>query len=507
MRIEQEILREAKRLIIRHEEHGRLIAEENQRRCKRSTAPQLLSPVESDAPWAVDPGFNPYHARRHSQGIAHSIRQKIVGRTYVPRPPLLKEIAKPGGGERTISRFQVADSAISRMLFESLLKKNAPIFSNRAYAYRKDISAQDAIHYVSSEFHSKNRMFIAEYDFTKYFQNVDHDNIRRILKERFLVADAEESIIESFLTVKGAYSDAYTNDPLHPNTKGIPQGTSISLFLANVAAWDLDRQLERVGVGFVRYADDTLIWSPHYGRICDALEQLHDTTTSMGVEVNLEKSDGVRLLVPDGAPAEIEATNRIDYVGYSLSLDTVAIKSNAVKRIKAHISQILYWTLIHEPERCNQALHRLHGSNDRDYVSAVVRIRRYLYGDLSERALRGYQRRAIPLRRFRGVMSAYPLANDPVQLRSLDKWLELQLYLALRKRGKLLSANYQIGVLPEPHGRPLHELRELRLVSSTGEYVDVTIPSFRRIANLLNRAAIRHGPSAIGRSDRYQLYS
>lgn len=507
MRIEQEIQQEARRLIVRHEAHVRLIAEENARRRKRSQTPQVLPPASPERVWTIDPGFDPYRTRRRSQHIAHSIRRQILSREYSPRPPILRDIPKQLGGTRTISRFQVADSAISKMLFETLLKKNLPVLSNRAYAYRKDISAQNAIHYISSEFRGKSRMFVAEYDFTKYFQSVEHENIRRILHDYFLTTRAERSIIEAFLSVKGAYDDAYMIEQRQSNSRGIPQGTSISLFLANVAAWDLDRQLERVGVGFVRYADDTLIWSPHYGRICEAIELLHNLTRSIGVKVNLEKSKGIRLLIPDGAPAEIEATQNIDYVGYSIQLESVAIKSTGVERIKSHIQQMIYWTLIREPTTGNQAMHRLQGLNDRDYVSVVARIRRYLYGDLSERALLGYQRRAIPLRRFKGVMSAYPLANDLTQLRALDSWLEERLFLALRKRGKLLLVIYPQMQLPEPHEKPLEELRHLELLSTSGETVDVTIPSFRRIAALLRAATAQHGPSAIGRSERYEIYS
>lgn len=148
MRIKDEILREAQRLIVRHETKGRLLAEENARRERRTTSsPQTLR-LKKPAQWSVDRGFNPYLTRASAHRVAHSIRKGLEDRQYVPRTPILLRIPKPDGDTRDVCVYQVADGAVSKMLFEGLLKKNLPIMSARAYAYRKDVSAQNAIQYV-----------------------------------------------------------------------------------------------------------------------------------------------------------------------------------------------------------------------------------------------------------------------------------------------------------------------------------------------------------------------
>src|SRR5262249_1061442 len=160
-----------------------------------------------------------------------------------PRHPVRYEVPKPGGGTRTVSIYQVADGAVSKMLFEGILGKNLPLLSARAYAYRKDVSAQDAIQYVKSEFRSHSRLFIAQYDFRSYFDTIEHEHIRRTLFDHFLLTEVERAAIDGFLAIGGCDHQTYVPIGGPERERGIPQGTSISLFLANVAAWDIDRSL------------------------------------------------------------------------------------------------------------------------------------------------------------------------------------------------------------------------------------------------------------------------
>lgn len=504
MRLEREIGREAQRLIVRHENIARLIAEENRRRELRSTAPVLVPRPTRPRHWGLAPGFNPYLARSRVERLAHAIRQQLQNRTYAPHPPAQFFVPKPSGGERPICIYQVADAAISKMLFEGVLKKNLPLLSARAYAYRKDVSAQDAIQYVKSEFRGRTRLFIAEYDFRSYFDNIDHEHVRQMLRDHFLLTEVERSAIENFLVTGSCPPTGYLNEDGPKRDRGIPQGTSISLLLANVAAWQLDRTLETIGVGFTRYADDTLMWSPDYSRICDAVEQLHRHALAIGVAINTEKSPGIRLLTTIDGHAEMESTSSIDYLGYSLGLTAIGIKSAAMQKMRRRIANLIYWTLIHEPKHKTQRLSRLSTAVDQDYVSLIWRLRRYLYGDLSEKAVRRYQRSEVPLRRFKGIMSAYPLADDTEELREFDLWIRTQVWLALRQRAELLSANGAPSPLPAPHGLSMAQLGKLSAQSArTGGRIDLTFPSARRIARVIQRAAAEHGASAIGRSRPY----
>ena len=103
--------------------------------------------------------------------------------------------------------------------------------------------------------------FLIRADFSKFFDSIAHEHIRRVLADqRFFVTEREHRVIDAFLKAPSLEVHEYSTESTREREKGIPQGTSISLFLANVAAYPLDRKLEALGVGFARYADDTLIW-------------------------------------------------------------------------------------------------------------------------------------------------------------------------------------------------------------------------------------------------------
>jgi len=413
-------------------------------------------------------------------------------------------VPKPSGGDRGVSIFQVADSAVSRLTFESLLSKNLPLLSSRAYAYRKDVSAQDAVQYMRSELTDRARVFIAEFDFSAFFDSISHEHILRNLHDyRFLMSNVERSVIDAFLTTAAKESGSYVDEENRGREVGVPQGTSISLFLANVAAWDLDRSLERTGVSFTRYADDTLLWSEDYATICKATDVLEAHADAMGVRLNMDKSPGIHLLVQNPSRAEMSAVSSIDYLGYRVSLGAAWMKEDSIAKIKDHIQKLVYWNLLHEPMRAMQHPSRIAPHVDRDYVTALSQIRSYLYGDLSERTVQRFQRGEIPSRRFKGVMAAYPLIDDDDQLISLDGWLVNLLYLAMRRRGDLLTAAGFATTAP-PYGLARDEFAKAKTKSArTGETIDMRVPSFRRIARVMKRASALHGAGRIGRPAPY----
>ncbi|HXP99502.1 MAG TPA: reverse transcriptase domain-containing protein [Solirubrobacteraceae bacterium] len=505
MRIEREILREARRLIVRHETHGRLLAEEHSRRSRRASAAPATPRLARPPHWKLDRGFDPYLVRGSAGRIGHSIREALSNRSYRPRHPHAYEVPKPDGGVRTVCIYQVADSAVSKMLFDGVLKKNLPLMSARSYAYRSDLSAQNAIQYIKSEFAGRSRLYVAEYDFSKYFDTISHEHIRRVLYDHFLLTAVEREAIEAFLEV-GFIRGSYSSLDGPKREVGVPQGTSISLFLANIAAWELDRALEGEGVRFVRYADDTLIWSTDYARLCSAVEILHSHAAAIGASVNAAKSPGIHLLLPTGVDGEIETVHHVDYLGHRMGIDCTQIKPAGQQRVMAHVDQLLFNTLLREPLRGNQNPARLSHGVDRDYVTVISRLRRYLYGDLSEKALRRYQTRGAPLRRFKGLMSAYPLVDDLAALARLDEWILTRLWLATRKRGRLLR-EAGAAELPVPHGLSAPQLRTLTAVSSrSGERIPLEVPSVQRIAGVIRDAAKHYGPARVGQPDVYEGY-
>jgi len=377
--------------------------------------------------------------------------------------------------------------------------------SARAYAYRPDLGPHDAISYVSTEFAREHRLFVAEYDFSKFFDTVDHEFLLQTLDTMGITrTPLEQYVIERFLESPEPYVSAAEKLVDKSSRKqGIPQGTSLSLFLANVAASELDRALERLGVGFVRYADDTLIWSTDYGRIGEAASILHEASSHIGSPINSEKSRGIRLLTKEETVhVEMSSTKYVDYLGHRLGLRDVRMKDASVTRIKARISKLIFNNLLLEPLNGTQDPTRL-SSVDRDYVTLIWQLRRYLYGPLTEKDIRRFQTGAIPPMSFEGVMSFFPLINDERGLRELDEWIAAQIWLVMRKRSRLLQS---AGLsCPLPHWLEKAQLigfssRSLR----TGDMVDLRMPSVRKIAKVIRLAVSTHGIGVV--SGRAPLY-
>ncbi len=417
---------ESKKLIARYHEYHNYIHQENKRSSKR-LGKKVLKEIHSPEYWQIDKKFNPFYCKQHSKAIAKSINKKIINKSYAPNTPYVKEIPKKPTGTRKISIYQIHDAAVSKLYYIRLLSKNKHRFSAFSYAYRNDRNVHFAIQDIWVDICNSSRMFIAEFDFSDFFGSISHDYLKKQLhKNGFLISEQDKFVIDAFLKDRNV---------------GIPQGTSISLFLANLVCWNLDKKLEKEGLKFARYADDTVIWSNDYSKICKAFDFIHDFSIEAGVKINFSKSDGISLLLRDGMPSELSnKKTSIDFLGYSIHVDKISIKKNSVDKIKKQISYILYRNLI-QPLR-KAVLTYITVPNelkDENFLTAIMQIRRYLYGGLTDDILRDYllgQRKRIL---FKGVMSFYPLVNDEKQLKELDGWMTNVILRTIKLRARLFK--------------------------------------------------------------------
>lgn len=431
------------------------------KRLKKIPQKEIKIPEE----WNQNKKHNPFYVLKHIEKIANAIADKIKLRTYHPEKPFEKEIPKKNGGTRTISIYQLPDSAVSDKFYHDLLKKNKHRFSSFAYAYRNDRNIHFAIQDISNELKQSPRIFIAEFDFSNFFGSIDHSYISRQLKENcFLISPTEEYVIQSFL--KG-------------RERGIPLGTSISLFIANMVCWRLDRKLEDEGLRFARYADDTIVWTKDYSKICKAFEIINDFSNNAGILINYDKSDGISLLQKAGMRSEfVNPKSHIDFLGYKLSVTNIAIRESSIRNIKKQISYLLYKNLIY-PLKTNpvQAARFPTPEKDEDFLTAVSEIRRYLYGNLSEITLKKFLNGTYVKLNFKGIMSFYPLVDDEEQMKEMDRWLVSTILNALRKRKKLLQAlGYSVDFFPFDLSS-----KELVNMCKTTRSRLFQIPSFLRI--------------------------
>jgi RNA-directed DNA polymerase len=500
------VVTEAHKLIQRHQRYCNSLfdnAQRIQRRSGQTTKPNILIPSY----WSCDPGFNPYHVLANADSIATRIIEKMKDGSYFPRPGIVYEVPKGEFDKRKVTVFQVADNAVSRVIFLGLRNKNQARFSARSYGYRSDISLHDAVNYAFGELSDYSRIFIAEYDFSKYFDMISHRFLDETLKNGpFCVTDIEHDLLMKFARAPALSESSYSAFSKEQRSVGLPQGTSVSLFLANIAAYKLDQRLERLGIGFCRYADDTVIWSSEYGQVSKAFEVLNEVSKEMGVKLNLDKSDGINLLADEEeSKTELSSKRSFDFLGYKLSQKKVGIRSSSVNRAKARLSRIVHSNLIGSIEKGQIVPRRWNNPVDRDYVVMIWQIRRYLYGDLTEKRLRAFLSGLTPSIRFKGYLSAYPLVNDEEQLKDLDGWLLNTIYFCLIKRTKILNQS-GYSILPVPHGLAKQALLKLRAQSTNGSVLDLRVPSFLRMNQLLRKASHLYGANQVCHARSFLYY-
>lgn len=488
-----EISKECDKLIKRYHDYHNHIHLEYLRNSKRLNIVKDKYLKEPDY-WTTNKGCNPFYVKKNINVIAHSISKKITEKNYKPFSPSIFEIPKENGLPRKIVVYPIADNVVSKLFYKRLLKKNKHRFSSYAYAYRNDRNVHFAIEDISIDLNRNSRSFVAEFDFSDFFGNISHDYLRKQFdRNGFKISDEEQYIIDAFLSNEG--------------DKDIPQGTSISLFLANLACWELDHELEKEGLNFARYADDTLIWSTNYQKICNSFNMINEFSRAAEIPINTEKSEGISLLKqPEYKKSEFSekgTKTNVDFLGYSISIDKISFREKMITKIKKEISYIIYKNLI-QPLKNNNFRKHTEITTGKDYnlMIAIMQIKRYIYGGLNNQQIVNYVTGRSNRLMFKGLMSFYPLVNDVNQLKSLDGWLVSSLHRAIKLRAKLLiNNNYIVS------GKYAFPLDKANLViglnrNKGNKYRrNYEIPSFMLIHKALEVGIKKEGLSKIMRLD------
>ena len=213
------------------------------------------------------------------------IRDQLLSGRYPPQPVLKVEIPKPSGkGKRMLGIPTVIDRLVQQALLQVLQPHFDPTFSVWSFGFRPGRSAQQAVKAAWAHIASGKR-WVVDMDLEKFFDRVNHDVLmarlaRRITDRRIL------TVIRSYLE-----AGMMEGGVVSPRTEGTPQGSPLSPLLSNILLDELDRELERRGHAFVRYADDCNIYvsSERAGqRVLDAIERF--LTKRLRLKVNREKS-------------------------------------------------------------------------------------------------------------------------------------------------------------------------------------------------------------------------
>jgi|TARA_B100000989_G_scaffold81333_1_gene58011 RNA-directed DNA polymerase len=272
--------------------------------------------------------------KQHWQGMKVS----LAAGSYLPRAIRKVDIPKPNGDTRTLGVPTVVDRLIQQAIAQRLSPLVEPHFSHSSYGFRPNRNAWQAVQQAQQYIRSGKR-WVVDMDLEKFFDRVDHDILMSKLAN--LIEDKRPlKLIRRFLE-----ADMMDNGQRVTRDRGMPQGGPLSPLLSNILLDSLDKELERRGHSFCRYADDCNIYvsSQKAGEslLTDITEFL---SKELKLQVNADKSAVAK-------PWERK------FLGYSFTRhkeSRVKIAAQSVSRFKDKIREM---TTRHCSRSINETIH------------------------------------------------------------------------------------------------------------------------------------------------------
>jgi len=316
------------------------------------------------------------------------IREALNQQSYRPSPVRLKEIDKPEGGVRRLGIPTVKDRFLQQAITQELTPLFEPLFSNHSYGFRPGRSAHQAIK-QAQEYVQAGYEWAVDLDLEKYFDRVNQDmlmaRVARVVKDKRVL-----KLIRAYLK-----SGVMNNGVVMKTGKGVPQGSPLSPLLSNIMLDDLDKELEKRGHKFVRYADDCNIYvkTKRAGeRVMESVKRFLEK--KLKLKVNSKKS-------------KVDRATRVKFLGFSFYKHKGEVRIRIAKR---------------SLERFREKLRRLTKRTRSGKLEDLIReINRYTMG----------------------WMGYYRLAKTPSVYGKLDSWIRRRLRQMIWKRWKRGTTRYR----------------------------------------------------------------
>ena len=232
----------------------------------------------------------------HLKDHWEAIREKLLQGEYQPAAVRAVEIPKANGGSRKLGIPTVQDRLIQQAMHQVLGGVFDPLMSEHSYGFRPGRSAHDAVE-AARGYVKAGKTWVVDIDLKEFFDQVSHDRlmvrVARVVRDKRVL-----SLIGRYLRAPIRQADGRQQKRL----QGTPQGGPLSPLLANIYLDDLDRELERRGIAFVRYADDIALFVSSERAARRILESVKDWLRhQLALVVNDDKSgigpsSGSRLL-------------------------------------------------------------------------------------------------------------------------------------------------------------------------------------------------------------------
>jgi RNA-directed DNA polymerase len=251
-----------------------------------------------------------------------SFQTSILEEKYEVSPVRKVELDKPDGGKRLLGIPTVKDRLIQQAIFQQLNIHYDPYFSESSYGFRPNRGAQQAIR-RASEYIKEGKEWVVDIDLEKFFDKINHDRLMQRLSKG--IGDKRLLRLVNAYLKTGLMSDGLVEQ----RTAGTPQGSPLSPLLSNIILDELDKELEKRGLVFCRYADDCNIFvkSQQSGeRVLDSITKFIEV--KLKLKVNRQKS-GVR------------HCSEVKFLGYTIMAGgKIRVADKSVQRLKLKIKEL-----------------------------------------------------------------------------------------------------------------------------------------------------------------------